>query len=92
MLHFTPTSSSWMNLVERFFRDLTQDAIRDESFANVAELIAAINTYLAERNLAPKSTSGEQREQRFSGGSRRHAPPCPLDLYSYFGNTTLATR
>jgi transposase len=54
VLHFTPTSSSWMNLVERFFRDLTQDAIRDESFASAAELIAAINFYLAERNLAPK--------------------------------------
>lgn len=54
VLHFTPTSSSWMNLVERFFRDLTQDAIRDESFGSVGDLIAAINAYLAERNLAPK--------------------------------------
>ncbi len=54
VLHFTPTSSSWMNLVERFFRDLTEDAIRDESFTGVPGLIAAINDYLAERNLAPK--------------------------------------
>jgi hypothetical protein len=54
VLHFTPTASSWLNLVERFFRDLTEDAIRDESFASVAELIAAINAYLADRNLAPK--------------------------------------
>lgn len=54
VIHFTPTSSSWMNLIERFFRDLTQDAIRDESFTGVAELIAAINGYLAERNLTPK--------------------------------------
>jgi len=54
VIHFTPTSSSWMNLIERFFRDLTEDAIRDESFTGVAELIAAINGYLAERNLAPK--------------------------------------
>jgi transposase len=52
--HFTPTSSSWMNLVERFFRDLTEDAIREESFAGVSELISAINAYLAERNLVPK--------------------------------------
>jgi len=43
-----------MNLVERFFRDLTEDAIRDESFTSVAELIAAINAYLADRNLAPE--------------------------------------
>src|SRR5262249_10687700 len=34
-LHFTPTSSSWMNLVERFFRDLTEDAVREGSFASV---------------------------------------------------------
>jgi hypothetical protein len=54
VLHFTPTAGSWLNLVERFFRDLTEDAIRDESFASVAELIAAINAYLADRNLAPK--------------------------------------
>lgn len=52
--HFTPTSSSWMNLVERFFRDLTEDAIREESFASVNELTIAINGYLSERNLVPK--------------------------------------
>jgi transposase len=54
VIHFTPTSSSWMNLVERFFRDLTEDVIRDESFGGVPNLIAAIDLYLAERNLAPK--------------------------------------
>lgn len=54
VLHFTPTSSSWMNLVERFFRDLTEDAIRDESFSSVNKLTVAITEYLAERNLAPK--------------------------------------
>lgn len=43
-----------MNLVERFFRDLTEDAIRDESFSSVHELTVAITEYLAERNLAPK--------------------------------------
>ncbi len=36
ILHFTPTSSSWMNLVELFFRDLTVDCVRDGSFASVA--------------------------------------------------------
>ena len=53
-LHFTPTSSSWMNLVERFFRDLTVDVVRDGSFASVGELVEAINAYLAEHNLDPK--------------------------------------
>ena len=53
-MHFTPTSSSWMNLVERFFADLTEDCIRAGSFASVQELTDAITTYLAERNENPK--------------------------------------
>ena len=53
-LHFTPTSSSWLNLVERFFRDLTEDVVREGSFGSVRELVQAIETYLAQRNLAPK--------------------------------------
>ena len=53
-LHFTPTSSAWLNLVERFFRDLTQDVVREGSFGSVRELVQAMETYLAERNLAPK--------------------------------------
>ena len=52
-LHFTPTGSSWMNLVERFFRDLTVDCIRAGSFGSVRELVAAIEAYLAERDLRP---------------------------------------
>ena len=52
--HFTPTSSSWRNLVELFFRDLTEDAIRDGSFTSVDQLVDAIEAYLADRNLAPK--------------------------------------
>jgi transposase len=53
VLHFTPTSSSWMNLVERFFRDLTVDCVRDGSFTSVKELSAAIETYLQLRDLNP---------------------------------------
>src|ERR1035438_9990693 len=53
-LHFSPTSSSWLNLVERFFRDLTQDVVREGSFESVRELVRAMETYLTERNLAPK--------------------------------------
>lgn len=52
-LHFTPTSSSWLNLVERFFRDLTVDCIRDGSFTSVRDLTDAIETYLAARDLEP---------------------------------------
>jgi transposase len=53
-LHFTPTSSSWMNMVERFFRDLTEDVVRNGSFESVQELTTAIMDYLRERNLNPK--------------------------------------
>ena len=48
-MHFTPTSSSWLNLVERFFRDLT-DFITEKSFASLGELSDSIIGFLAERN------------------------------------------
>src|SRR5580658_4558789 len=51
--HFTPTGSSWMNLVERFFRDLTEDVVREGSFSSVPELVRAMNQYLAARNADP---------------------------------------
>jgi len=53
-LHFTPTSSSWLNLVERWFRDLTDKRIRRGSFKNVPALIAAINEYLTNHNQNPQ--------------------------------------
>jgi len=53
-LHFTPTSSSWMNLVERFFGEITEDVIREGSFTSVRELVRDIEVYLAQRNLQPK--------------------------------------
>lgn len=53
VMHFTPTGSSWMNLVERFFRDLTEDVVREGSFASVRELVGAIELYLADRNAKP---------------------------------------
>ena len=53
-LHFTPTSSSWLNLVERWFRDLTEKRVRRGSFESVLKLIAAIEEYLAASNADPK--------------------------------------
>ena len=53
-LHFTPTSSSWLNLVERFFADVTADVIRAGSFTSVHDLVRDIKTYLAQRNARPK--------------------------------------
>src|SRR5215211_2043383 len=52
--HFTPTSCSWLNMVERFFRDLTQKQIRRGCFANVPELIETIEHYVAQHNINPK--------------------------------------
>ena len=52
-MHFTPTSSSWMNLVERFFRDLT-DFLVEGSFDSVKQLSESIMNYLADRNRNPK--------------------------------------
>jgi hypothetical protein len=53
-LHFSPTGSSWLNLVQRFFADLTGDCIREGSFPSVRELVEAIDEYLADRNQNPK--------------------------------------
>jgi len=54
VLHFTPTSSSWLNLVERFFGKLTDKAIRRGVFHSVPELIAAIGDYLDATNTDPQ--------------------------------------
>ena len=53
-LHFTPTSSSWLNLVERWFRELTEKALRRGVFPSVPDLIAAIEDYLTVNNAIPK--------------------------------------
>jgi transposase len=53
-LHFTPTSSSWLNLVERWFRELTDKAIRRGVFHSVNDLVTAIEDYLKVNNDNPK--------------------------------------
>ena len=53
-LHFTPTSSSWLNLVERLFAEITRQRIRRGVFKSVADLEAAIEAWIAERNSKPK--------------------------------------
>ena len=53
-LHFIPTSSSWLNLVERWFRELTDKRIRRGSFGSVPSLIAAIKDYLDNHNQNPR--------------------------------------
>ena len=53
-LHFTPTSSSWLNLVERWFRELTDKALRRGAFHSVPDLIASIQDYLDSYNDDPR--------------------------------------
>jgi len=53
-IYFTPTSSSWLNMVERFFRDITQNRIRRGIFRDVEELIMAIGAYIDQHNDNPK--------------------------------------
>jgi transposase len=53
-LHFTPTSASWLNAVERFFRDITVNRIRRGVFHSVAELEEAIAAYIKAHNSSPK--------------------------------------
>lgn len=52
--HFIPTSSSWLNLVERWFGEITRDRIRRGTFESVRSLVAAIEDYLHHYNEAPR--------------------------------------
>ncbi len=54
VMHFTPTSASWLNMVERFFRDISENRIKRDSFTSVAELEQAIKQYIEHHNKAPK--------------------------------------
>lgn len=53
-VHFTPTSASWLNMVERFFRDLTQNRLKRGVFRDLEELIVAVESYIDRHNLNPK--------------------------------------
>jgi len=53
-LHFTPTSSSWLNMIERWFAEISRKRIRRGSFKNVKELIMVINQYIESHNQNPK--------------------------------------
>jgi transposase len=53
-VHFTPTSASWLNMIERFFRDLTENRIRRGIFQDLEQLITAIGDYIDRHNDNPK--------------------------------------
>jgi len=52
--HFTPTGASWLNLVERFFAEITRKRLRRGTFRSVPALIAAIRSYVREHNKDPR--------------------------------------
>jgi transposase len=54
-IHFTPTSGSWLNMVERWFRDLTSKRLRRGVFKSVPQLIEAIESYITQVNQSPKA-------------------------------------
>lgn len=54
-IHFIPTSSSWLNMIERWFRDLTDKRIRRGSFANVPDLVQTITDYIDQHNQNPRA-------------------------------------
>ena len=53
-MHFTPTSASWLNMVERFFRDISENRLRRGVFTSVPALVSAIDEYIAHHNTNPK--------------------------------------
>ena len=53
-MHFTPTSASWLNMVERLFRDISENRLRRGVFTSVSDLVKAINGYIAHHNTQPK--------------------------------------
>jgi transposase len=53
-IHFTPTSASWLNMVERFFRDITERRLRRGVFNSVDDLVVAIDDYVTGHNQKPK--------------------------------------
>ncbi len=83
-MHYTLTSSSWMNLVERFFRDLTE-FITEKSFASTRELADAIIAFLAARNENPRryvwKAKGEEILRKINAARQALAAATLKELY-----------
>lgn len=72
VLHFTPTSSSWMNLIERWFAEITRDCIRRGSFDSTRSLVKSINKYIEEHNKEPKPFVWTKTAEDIFGSLRRY--------------------
>jgi transposase len=64
-LHFTPTSSSWLNLIERWFGEISRKRIRRRVFYNEPDLIAAIEEFIQVTNANPNLLSGPKKSTKF---------------------------
>ncbi len=75
-LHFIPTSSSWLNVIERWFRDITQNRIRNGVFKSVGQLEQAIKAYIAPSQLKPDDVRVEEegRGHPRKSGPRQKSP------------------
>jgi len=69
--HFIPTSSSWLNMVERWFREITDKRIRRGTFHSVPQLIAAIGAYIAEHNENPRAFTWTAKAEAILAKVRR---------------------
>lgn len=83
VMHFTPTSASWLSMVERFFRDICENRIKRDSFASVADLEQAIGDYIEHHNMNPKpfiwtATAADilAKVTRAKAASAQHAHKC----------------
>ena len=66
-----------MNVVEGFLRDLTAESVREGSFANVGELVAAIETYLSLRDLVPNRYVWKAERKKILKSSQIRSEPLP---------------
>jgi hypothetical protein len=76
-MHFTPTSASWMSMVEIFFGIITRQAIRRATFTSVTDLIRAIRTYIDTYNIESKASSPDCPRLVSLGKDDRPTRLCP---------------
>ena len=73
-MHFIPTSSSWLNLIERWFRNLTDKQLRRGAYISVQQLIATITAFIDAHNADAKRSRGPPGFKTSSQKSAEHAP------------------
>ena len=71
-LHFTPTSSSWLNQIERWFAEITRKRIRRGTFRSVGELTSAIEDYIRSYNQNPQPFRWVASASRISRKVRKY--------------------